>query len=191
MEPVIQTEPEEEKEDVQAQYEDMLARLQEELGVDRVPPIVADVALSDEIAAFLLKAEDRITELVKATGGKVDFYLHREPNNDLYLLRSLKPSEWNSTWFGILMQNITEEQRDAYVDQLLSACMVYPSYDETAWDWEPEKINAPSGMTKNRLVGTFFENNIQDPNTPSSVAFDPGEAQAAIDVARKKQKPSL
>lgn len=168
---------------------DKLEALKTEFGEANLTELMVDVHLDEDIADFVLAAESRLRAQNQALNGKARFLMHREPNADLYILRNLKPSEWNTAWLQILAGQ--EEAFDRHADAILTACMVYPQFDETDWDYEGGgKLNAPLGMTKSRLVGQFFDNELTDPNQPSSVAFTEANLDNAAKVARR-HKPSL
>lgn len=172
-----------------AEIEAKLTELKNMFGEENVTEIVADVYFDPDVAAFVMECEDVMKTRSEALNNKARFFLHREPNGDLYLLNNLKPSEWKTQWLQILTGD--QSAADKYGDEILKASMLYPSFDQTDWDYEGgEKMHRPMGLTKSRLIGTFFTYEIQDPTQDNTVAFDSKSIDTAL-AAAKSAKPSL
>lgn len=177
-----------ELESLTPEEQDRYQALQDEFGED-LTDLIVDTEFDKEVAEFLLVAEQRLKEVQETYGDKVSFYMHRDPGprKDHYILRTLAPSEWNANWLSIMSG--TSEAMEMYLDDLLEACMVYPSFEETAWEWENDKLHAPDGLTKGRLAGKFFDMVLPDRNTATGVAFGSQEVSKAVDVAKRRRKP--
>lgn len=177
-------------EEVRAEIMAKLEELKKEFGASKVTELMVDVALDEEVAAFLLDAEPTLRSWLKNFGGKIRFVMHREPNGDYYVLRNLLPREWKTQWLEILTGR--EDIFAKYCDEILKICMVFPTFENTDWDYDGlPKMNAPIGLTKSRLVGAFLQSELPaDPNQPTSVAFNGAALDDASTVARR-HKPSL
>jgi hypothetical protein len=173
--------------EVQSKLED----LREEFG--ELSELLVDVAFNETVADFLIDAEEVIRHHAEKRGGKARFYIHREgPTEELYLLLSPKPAQFNSAWMQ--MQNPNPEMAmqayERYVDDILKTVMVYPKYQNVDWNLDGTGVYQPMGLTKSRLVDTFFSYEMNDPNEPNSVAFSDEEVDDAVNVAQR-DKPSL
>lgn len=174
---------------VEARVKEMIEELEAEYGAENVTELLVEAAYNDEVAEFLLAAEAHITETIREVGKKVRFHLHPEANGDLYILRTLKHNEWNSAWMRILTGQ--PEEFAKHGDAMLQLVMVYPSFEETDWDWTGEGINTPEGMVRQRLVGTIFDAEMAQAQA-EPVSFGTEELPNVTQAARKrKEKPGF
>lgn len=90
------------------------------------------------------------------------------------------------------MQNprVAQKAYNKFAEPCLKAIMAYPEYDEVDWRLEGDGMYAPQGLTKSRLIDTFFFYQTNDPNEPNTVAFSEDEIANAEEVA-SRSKPSL
>lgn len=167
-----------------------IEQLKEEFG-DGASEIVIDVALVPSVREFLLRAEDSLKESMASLKGKASYCIHREPGprEEYYLLRTIRPDEWDSNWLSMLTND--RAMFDMYGPALLETCMVYPKYEDVAWNWEESKEYSPDILTKPRLISKFFELVLPDPKYPTSVSFKQADVDTAIKVAKRKSKPGL
>jgi hypothetical protein len=167
-----------------------LAELRDEFGENSVTDLLVDTAMDSSVAQAVLDAEPRLRAISQQFSGKAHFMMHREPNGDLYILRTLKPSEWNASWLQLLAGR--DDVFEQHAPAVLAACMVYPSFDETDWEYEGlPKLNAPLGMTRTRLLTTFFQSEMGDMSQPNSITFETAHLDNAIRAAGKSAKKSL
>ena len=174
---------------VEARVKEMIEELEAEYSAENVTELLVEAAYNDEVAEFLLAAEAHITETIREVGKKVRFHLHPEANGDLYILRTIKHNEWNSAWMRILTGQ--PEEFAKHGDAMLQLVMVYPSFEETDWDWSGEGINTPEGMVRQRLVGTIFDAEMAQAQA-EPVSFGTDELPNVTKAARKrKEKPGF
>lgn len=172
----------------QEEIEEELADLEDEFG--ELTELLVDVQFNEDRAEFFLDALPTIKQLVEDFAGKARFYMHQEPNDDIYLLVSPKPSQFNAAWLSMRNPQVGMEAFEKYADDLLKATMAYPSYQEVDWEITGNGMYAPMALTKSRLVDTFFFYEMVDPNEPNTVAFTQDELDSAETIA-KRTKPSL
>jgi hypothetical protein len=168
-----------------------LEALREEFG-DALTDVIVDAEFDEAVAEFLIGANDRLGEVIESTRGRASFYLHREPGpkKDHYILRTVRPQEFKAQW--VTMISGQPEAFERYEEEFLRAVMLYPSFDEVDWDWDDDtKLHSPDAFTKGRLVSKYFDFTLPDPQAPSGVAFGASDVGPAVDVARRKKKPSL
>lgn len=176
--------------DLNAEVRSELNELQEEFG--ELSEILVDAVFNEHVAEFLIECEPVIQKFIDKRGGKARFYMHREPNDDLYLLLSPKPAQFKATW--LQMQNpqpeVAVEAFERYADDILKTIMIKPSFNEVDWNLDGTGVNAPMGMTKSRIVDTFLSYEMNDPEEPTSSVFSEDEVDSAMEAA-KRDKPSF
>lgn len=172
-----------------AEEQQRLDALIEKFGEENITELMVETEFGGKgTADFLLKAAGPLEQLNRQFNEKLRFYLHREPNGEIYILRSVKPSEFKSQWIEVFAGK--EGAFDMYAEQILGTTMAYPAYHQTDWEYDdPNKINAPVGLTKPRIIQTFFMNEMPMQEMPS-FAFKPEDIENAIEVA-KSNKVSL
>lgn len=169
------------------EFQERLDALRAEFGEDNVKDLLADVEFNDKAAEVILDAERQIRALSNQYGNKIRFYMHREPNDDMYVLRSLALQEWKTPWLELLRPGA---DLDKYGNDVLQACMVYPSFDQTDWEYKGAPLlNAPQFFTKSRLLATFFQFEFAS-DKDYKYDFKVEDVDNAVTVAKRK-KPSL
>lgn len=163
---------------------------------DDVTDILVDVRFDDDVAEFFLEHKDHILQISKERAGKARFYIHREPNDELYLLLSPKPDEFNASWLSMRNPKIGLQAFEKFGDGLLEVVMEKPTFEDVDWQLDGSGVYAPMGLTKSRLIDTFFFYELVDPQEQNKVAFTENEVEDAATVAKrtvdkKKRKPSL
>lgn len=179
-----------------ARIQALVKELEDEYGAENVTELLVEAAFNDDVADLLVEAEGAIQEAIRTAGKKVGFYIHTEPSAagvpQLYLLRSLKPTEWNSGWLRILSG--APEEFAKHHASVLDLAMVYPSFGGTDWDWTGEGLRSPRGMAKERLVSAVFDQEVSQ-QTPEPIEFTAdhlGDAQKAARTNREKRaKPGF
>lgn len=179
-----------EGEDVSAQekIDQVAEELEEEYG--QVPDIFVDLKLGEDISEFFLGALPKVRRLLEKRSGKANFYIHREPNDEFYLMLGPKPSEFRTQWVQIRNPQSGPEVFERYADDLLETVMFAPSYEEVDWNLTGDGVRTPMSLTKQRLVNTFFFYETFDPNEPHTAQFDDSVVEDAEEIARS-EKPSL
>lgn len=157
---------------------------------DEVPDLFLDLKIDETTAEFYLDALPRIRKVLDHRNGKAQFYVHREPNDDLYLMLGPKPSEFKTQWVQMQNPNTGPEAFERYADDLLEAVLLYPRYGEIDWQLSGDGMKTPMSMTKQRLVNTFFFYETHDPQQPHTAQFDESHVEDGAEIARS-EKPSL
>lgn len=169
------------------EVQEQLESLRDEFG--ELSEILVDAAFNENVAEFLLDASDVISKHLDERAGKARFYMHREPNDDLYLLLSPKPAQFNSAWLQMQSRQpqAAVQAFERYADDILKTIMIKPRFQDVDWNLDGNGVNAPMGMTKSRIVDTFLSYEMNDPNEPTSTVFSEDEVDSAMEAAKKEQ----
>lgn len=177
----------------QEEFQEVYDDLEEEFG--DVTDLLIDVYYDPRVRKFLLEHHERIAEINRERGGKARFYFHREPTDEIYLLLSPRPSEFNTAWLSMRTPEYAVQAFEKFSDGLLRVVMEYPEYDDVDWDLDGSGVYAPMGLTKSRLIDTFFEHELIDRDEQNTAAFGGEDVDDAVEVAnrrnRRTEKPSL
>lgn len=173
----------------QDQIDEEMDKLREEFGED-LPPLLVDVHFDEDVADFFLEALPRVKEQMQKRK-KTRFYIHQEdPTQEYYLMISPAPANFNAAWVAMQNPQTAQQAFDQYADQMLQEILLYPRYDEIDWEQTGDGMYTPLGLTKTRLIDTFFQHERNDPQRPSSVAFDGTDVDEAKELA-EREKPSF
>lgn len=182
----------EEEQTPEQDFKEVYDELEEEFG--DVTDILIDVYYDPRVRNFLLKHHERIAEINRERANKARFYFHREPTDEIYLLLSPRPSEFNTAWLAMRTE-YAKQAYDKYADGMLRTIMEYPKYDDVDWDLNGDGIYAPMGLTKSRLIDTFLKHELVDPEEQNTAAFEGNDVDDAMTVANRRDKrtdkPSL
>lgn len=173
----------------QDEIDQEMDELREEFGED-LPPLLIDVHFDDDVAEFFLEALDRVKEQLRKRK-KTRFYIHQEdPTQEYYLMASPAPANFNAAWVAMQNPQTAQQAFQQYADPMLQEVLLYPSYEEIDWEQTGDGMYTPLGLTKTRLIDTFFQHERNDPQRPSSVAFTGEDVDQAQEVAQR-EKPSF
>jgi hypothetical protein len=173
----------------QEEIDQEMENLREEFG-DDLPPLLIDVHFDEDVADFFLEAMPRVKKQLQ-TRQKTRFYIHQEdPTQEFYLMVSPAPANFNAAWVSMQNPQTAAQAFEQYADEMLQEILLYPRYDEIDWQQSGDGMYTPLGLTKQRLIDTFFQHERNDPQQPSSVAFTGDEVSEAQEVAQR-EKPSF
>ena len=175
---------------LQEQFEEEIEKLKDEF--EHVGEILADVRFNEDKAKFFLEALPVIKQVCEVRAGKARFYLHSEPNDECYLMLSPKPSDFDPAWVMIQNPQTGWQAYQEYSEPLLREALIYPKYEDIDWDVDGSGVYTPYGLTDSRLIDTFFQYEMNDPEDPNSASFGADEVEAAETVAKRTtSKPSF
>lgn len=167
--------------ELEARYKELVS----EYGENNITGMMAEVCFQEDVAKTYLDASEEISKIAAKYNNKVRFYVHREPNDEIYIMHSLPPNEFKSNWLSIYSGQ--EGAVDLYGDQILQSMMLYPKYNAVDWEYnDAGKVYAPMALTKNRLIATIFANEIPRAEIQNDLVFTADETTNVEKLAKQR-----